>query len=616
MQKRTALRALTLAVVPGLTLSACASLKPSVDTKSLSGRLSAPETLRAEEEARGALNKVDYPPSVSAEYKFMLGQLEEADDELDQALKYYEEAAQLETRPAPVLRKSLARLYVKSGQGEKALSEIEKALANAPEDLELLQLHAGILTALGRTEEAISSYRRILAATESSKDKDPEKNPQKSKLSEDKDETYILLASLYAQTGRVVEARSLLEELTRKKPESFFGFYYLGRMMEASGSISGAESSYRRALDLNPNSDAVALDLARVYGVQKKYKEGILVCERVLRDDPRNSAARALVAQLYLADKNALKAISEFETLSTSQEDPTETRFKIALIKLQNRDLEGALVDFNLVLTKRPENSQARYYLASTYAAMKKSAEALEELGKIKEDDELYLDSRVLATYVLQQDKKPAEALVYLRQAMQKKPEDIKLHSMEVTLLKESGDLNAAIEGVKTLIKLEPKRDQNYFILGVYLDEASRKTEAEAAMREALLLNPRYAAVLNYLGYSLIERGENLSEAESLIKRALAEEPKNGFYLDSLAWLYFTQGKYKDAHREIEKAVKAVPDDAVILEHQVKILQKLSKFEAARKALDKALKMAPKSDDKGVKDRLLKLQAELQHSVR
>jgi tetratricopeptide (TPR) repeat protein len=72
---------------------------------------------------------------------------------------------------------------------------------------------------------------------------------------------------------------------------------------------------------------------------------------------------------------------------------------------------------------------------------------------------------------------------------------------------------------------------------------------------------------LNYLGYTYAEQGIKLNEAEALIRRALAISPHDGFYIDSLGWVYYRRGEYDKAIEYLERAVALAPDDPTIAEH-------------------------------------------------
>jgi len=86
-------------------------------------------------------------------------------------------------------------------------------------------------------------------------------------------------------------------------------------------------------------------------------------------------------------------------------------------------------------------------------------------------------------------------------------------------------------------------------------------------MRVAIELNPQNAAALNYLGYTFAEQGVQLDEAEDLIRRALALDPTDGFYVDSLGWVYYQRGQYAKAVEQLEHALELAGEDPTISEH-------------------------------------------------
>ena len=86
-------------------------------------------------------------------------------------------------------------------------------------------------------------------------------------------------------------------------------------------------------------------------------------------------------------------------------------------------------------------------------------------------------------------------------------------------------------------------------------------------MRKALELSPDQPAVLNYLGYSFVDRGIKLDEALGMIQRAVAAEPDSGAITDSLAWAYFRLGRYRDAVEPMERAALLEPVDPVVTDH-------------------------------------------------
>jgi len=106
-----------------------------------------------------------------------------------------------------------------------------------------------------------------------------------------------------------------------------------------------------------------------------------------------------------------------------------------------------------------------------------------------------------------------------------------------------------------------------YFSRGAAHERAGDWPRAEADLRKALSLAPKEAAILNYLGYALLDRRERLGEAQSLIEAAVAQRPDDGHIVDSLGWVHFIAGRYAKAVELLERAAADVPDDPTINEH-------------------------------------------------
>ncbi len=90
---------------------------------------------------------------------------------------------------------------------------------------------------------------------------------------------------------------------------------------------------------------------------------------------------------------------------------------------------------------------------------------------------------------------------------------------------------------------------------------------AEADFRTALDIAGDTPFLLNYLGYSLADRNLKLDEAEVLIRGAVAAEPNNGMYVDSLGWVLYRQGRYEEALAQLELATRLMSPDPVVIDH-------------------------------------------------
>jgi Flp pilus assembly protein TadD len=116
--------------------------------------------------------------------------------------------------------------------------------------------------------------------------------------------------------------------------------------------------------------------------------------------------------------------------------------------------------------------------------------------------------------------------------------------------------------------KLAPRQQASYrLLLASALDLSGDWPSAMVELEKILAVDPDNAHALNYLGYSLLERGEAREKATDMVKRAYALEPDSSAITDSLGWAYFLQGDAKSALPLLEKAAMNAGSDIAINEH-------------------------------------------------
>jgi tetratricopeptide (TPR) repeat protein len=149
---------------------------------------------------------------------------------------------------------------------------------------------------------------------------------------------------------------------------------------------------------------------------------------------------------------------------------------------------------------------------------------------------------------------------------------------------------------------------QAYFNLGVLMDKQGRFSEAIEQMKKVIQNQPNNADAYNYIGYSYADKNINLEEAQKDVEAALKIDPDNSYYLDSLGWVFYRRGKYREAREQLEKSLKLLKseqkDDAVIYDHLAEVLLKMGQPAVAVDQWEKAVKLDP--DNKDYPDKIKK----------
>lgn len=133
---------------------------------------------------------------------------------------------------------------------------------------------------------------------------------------------------------------------------------------------------------------------------------------------------------------------------------------------------------------------------------------------------------------------------------------------------------------------------------GIIYERLKRWPEAEADFKRVLELVPDDVDTLNYLGYTWVDRGENLTEAFDMIRKAVEEQPESGAIVDSLGWAHYKLGEYAEARENLEKAVVLSPSSATIIDHLGDVYWKLGRKREAGFQWKRALEFEPTDEER------------------
>jgi tetratricopeptide (TPR) repeat protein len=275
---------------------------------------------------------------------------------------------------------------------------------------------------------------------------------------------------------------------------------------------------------------------------------------------------RRRLGAIYVGQKRFEDALKQFREIEKMDADPRDARTKIGLIYFEKGDVERAATEFSLVLASDPKNDRVRFYLGVAYAELGETSRALDELDKVDGKSDYYVEARVRRATILQKDE-PAKAIKEIEAALAARPDSPELMSFLASLYREQKRYPKAVEMLERVVAQFPDNDRYRFTLGATYDEANDRDKAIEQMLRAIELNPKNAAALNYLGYTYADMGVKLDEAESLIRRALQIEPNDGFYIDSLGWVYFKRGDFAHAVEYLERAAELAGEDPTVVEH-------------------------------------------------
>jgi tetratricopeptide (TPR) repeat protein len=246
-----------------------------------------------------------------------------------------------------------------------------------------------------------------------------------------------------------------------------------------------------------------------------------------------------------------------------------------------------------------PGATDAPAALAEAYQLFSKIAEeqgqldeAVSLLAKI-EDPSLRHISRIRQALIRAKQKRVDEALALIDSANAQTDEELIMGvSAGAQILRDANRLPEAIKRMQALDQRMPDTVNVKYELAMLHERADQLRETERLLRQVMALDPGHAHAHNALGYSLADRNRRLPEALALITRALEISPQDPFILDSMGWVKFRMGQYKEAVEYLQRAYEKRPE-AEIAAHLGEALWKMGQQSEARKVWQEGVAKEP-----------------------
>ncbi len=230
-----------------------------------------------------------------------------------------------------------------------------------------------------------------------------------------------------------------------------------------------------------------------------------------------------------------------------------------------------ALIYLQLALYLEPSHDMALLSLADLYESLKKPDLAIGIYDRVSANSPLYRNAEIQMAEDLDQLDRADEATKRLDQVIADHPKDtdalLALGNIQRgrKLFKECGDTYS--KAIDTVPNPDKSNWVMFYFRGICYERSDQWPKAEADMKKALDLFPDQPLVLNYLGYSWVDKGVHLDEGMDMIRKAVEQRPDDGYIVDSLGWAYFRLGNYDEAVKNLERAVELKPDDPTINDH-------------------------------------------------
>jgi tetratricopeptide (TPR) repeat protein len=553
------------------------------------------------------------------------------EDELESSLDQFELSLVYEKKPPALLFSLLAEVSNILGDVERALRYAKMALRIEPEDESALQTMSLVYMSANLYNQAIPYLENLL------------------KRKPGDIQVLLYLAEAYNSLEDENSLIDIYNEILQYHPNFIDVALNLGYLYTKRGAFGLAESEFERVLKLDPENEKALFYLTYIYLSEGKTKEALTIFRDL--DDQNLLSEETLqdyALNLFIENQDPMPVLNRIENWDAVQPVLHGVRL------FSEGDLEAAKGIFTDVLLEEPDNLSAlnglvriaeaqrmwdaelrwRFRLAGSYFLYGRYKKAEIESARVKVMDPTYLENRYLYgdimgalgnvevaikeyEYFLKHADEPGDIHVKLGLAYDQvgnHGQAIEAFTRAATLFPKNDELlyylgieyrivqdyENAVRVFRKAIALNDQDARYYFHLGVSYERLGRIEEAIEYLDASVKLDDTVAAALNYLGYLLADGGVRLEEARTYIEMALAIEPDNGAYMDSMGWVLYRLEEYHKAIEYLKNAVQLMDvteeENYVIFDHLGDVYYKVGMYEEAMNAWEEALELKQLGD--------------------
>ncbi|MBI1300900.1 MAG: tetratricopeptide repeat protein [Alphaproteobacteria bacterium] len=306
--------------------------------------------------------------------------------------------------------------------------------------------------------------------------------------------------------------------------------------------------------------------IADLYGHVGLTEKALKAYDFILKKDPENKAIQEKVENLKNGTTEPL-----FEKISSAKHGLAKAFHDISKVLFDEQNEETARVFAHLALYLKSDLTETILLLADINAKHGQYAEAINLYTSIPETHPQYRESQFKIVDIYEELERHDDALALLNTLSEnEKNIDVMIEIGNVYRHKEK--YSKALKAYdKAAALFENGITEEYwhlhYVRGIALEQTDQWKKAENELKAALEYKPNHPYILNYLGYAWADRNENLTEALEMIKKAVELRPADGYITDSLGWVYYRIGDYKNAVKYLERAVELLPADPTVNDH-------------------------------------------------
>ena len=404
----------------------------------------------------------------------------------------------------------------------------------------------------------------------------------------------LLTAWAWVGSGSPKKAAELIEKMPDDPATRPFRTLHEGLIAKVSGNPEAGLALLKSAYESDHTSILTADIYARSLYAVGKRDEAKVVYQDLAKILPRHPLIRDALERL-----NASKPLED--RIKNEKQGAAEVLFGLGSAVTRDGDELSSLIYLRLATWLQPDHASAHVAIAETYERMKQHGSAVAAYEKVPNESPLRLSADIQRALNLEQLERSDDAIALLKQTNARVTDHTEplialgnIYRSKKAFAEASEAYSGALQSIGT-----PNQAHwsIFYSRGIAFERLKRWPEAEADFRKALELSPDQPLVLNYLGYSWVEQGNNLDEAFRMLRRAVEQRPSDGYIVDSLGWAFYRLGQYDNALQLMENAVRLKAADPTVNDHLGDVYWRVGRRLEAKFQWNHARDLGPEPED-------------------
>ncbi len=405
-----------------------------------------------------------------------------------------------------------------------------------------------------------------------------------------------LRAAILIQRGHVEEAIEDLREALNDQPQSADLMMLLAAAYEANGSIDLADSEFAEALRESKFNPVVGLNYVAFLGRRGNVSRVEDLLTDLASRWPQNKEVLTNLAEIKLRRHDWAGAQAIADRIKNLGDSAQADEILGTALLAQDKYSQGISV-LQGAHAAAPTARQPLASLVQAYVRAKRTDKAAALLQQTLKSDPANAEAYVLLGAVQQANNQPDQALNSFKLAIEKQPKSFLGYQALARFYLSQHKVAQAQDVLSAGLKEQP---DNTVLRLMWADMLERKQDYNGAINEyesMLTKNPGSLIVANNLASLLADYrtdNDSLKRAQSLAGR-LRQSPVPQFK-DTVGWIEYRTGNYKDAVPLLERAATQLPNRADVHYHLGMAYIASGEPLKASAQLDLALKEAPTDD--------------------